>query len=135
MCERLNSRHANLSCRLRSKSCPSSQNSRQKSMADTSEAVYDAWLISRAMSGLKGLYLVPGAQRPFNRTNAILAGIIIKDCAFDLLRLLWELHPIRTTVMFSLNLIRSLFPAFRGYSQALIIDEVCSYRIRNLEKY
>lgn len=102
-------------------------------MADTSEAVYDAWLISRAMSDLKGAYLVPGTQRPFNKANAILAGIIIKDCAFDLLRILWELHPIRTTMMFSLNLVRSLFPAFRGYSQALIIDEVCSYGILNLK--
>jgi len=26
--------------------------------------------------------------------------------------------------MMSLNVIRSLFPAFRGYSQALIVDEV-----------
>lgn len=30
---------------------------------------------------------------------------------------LWGLHPLRSTFMVSLNIVRSLFPAFRGYSQ------------------
>jgi hypothetical protein len=92
--------------------------------SDSVDSVYDAWLFSRAMPGHKTAYLVPGSQRTFNKTNIILAYIIIKNCTLNLFRLLWNLHPIRTSTMLSLNVIRSLFPAFRGYSQALIIDEV-----------
>lgn len=33
------------------------------------------------------------------------------------MRALWGLNPLRTSLMMALNIIRSLFPAFRGYSQ------------------
>lgn len=119
------------------------------------ESPYDAWLASRTLTS--GGTLVPGAHRRFSLFNFKLACIIIRTCAFDFVsgplffpthgsshsqftRILC-LHPVRTTLMMSLNVVRSIFPAFRGYSQvgslavhiffsahqsvqALIIDEV-----------
>ncbi|KAF9057452.1 P-loop containing nucleoside triphosphate hydrolase protein [Panaeolus papilionaceus] len=89
------------------------------------ESVYDAWLASRELTGdHKGEYLVPGAPRPLSWRNARLAFFVTRNCTPDFLRVLWGLNPIRTTLMLTLNIIRSLFPAFRGYSQALIVDEL-----------
>jgi hypothetical protein len=87
-------------------------------------SAYDAWLASRAVQDAKGAYLLPGAHRTFTIVNLLSAYSILKLCILDLARALWKLHPRRTALMISLNLIRSLFPAFRGYSQALVIDEV-----------
>jgi hypothetical protein len=42
----------------------------------------------------------------------------------NLLKDLWLLNPVRTTLMMVANVVRGLFPAFRGYSQAMIINEV-----------
>ena len=97
------------------------------------KSVYDAWLASREIPGQKGVYLVAGAQRQVNFANAYLAYSIIQTCAFDFVgfhtplhisftdntqfKVLLELNPVRTTLMMSLNVVRSLFPAFRGYSQ------------------
>jgi hypothetical protein len=88
------------------------------------DAVYDAWLSSRYAHGYHEPPLVPGAQRPLNRTNLRLAYTIAAECAWDLFQLLWSLHPLRAAAMVTLNVIRGLFPAFKGYSQALIINEV-----------
>ncbi|KIK08482.1 hypothetical protein K443DRAFT_672501 [Laccaria amethystina LaAM-08-1] len=90
------------------------------------ETVYDAWLSSREMPGKTGSFLVPGASRPFTLVNARLALFVLQTCIFDFLKVLWSLHPLRTTLMMTLNVVRSLFPAFRGYSQALIVDELQS---------
>ncbi|KAF8076068.1 P-loop containing nucleoside triphosphate hydrolase protein [Lyophyllum atratum] len=91
------------------------------------QTTYDAWLASREIPGQKGIYLVAGAQRPLSFESARLAfSATIHRCAFDFFRELWALNPVRTTLMMSLNIIRSLFPAFRGYSQAMIIDELQS---------
>ncbi|KAF5387897.1 hypothetical protein D9615_000106 [Tricholomella constricta] len=88
---------------------------------------YDAWLASREIPGQKGTYLVAGAQRPLSFANARLAFCTtIHRCVFDFFKELWALNPVRTTLMMSLNVLRSLFPAFRGYSQAMIIDELQS---------
>jgi hypothetical protein len=87
-------------------------------------SAYDAWLSSRAVQGAKGVHLLPGAQRTFTVVNLLSAYAILKLCILDLAQALWKLHPRRTALMISLNLLRSLFPAFRGYSQALVIDEV-----------
>jgi len=96
------------------------------------ETVYDAWLTSREIPGQKSIYLAAGTQRQVNFANARLAYCIIQKCAFDFVRLLFfflptsdrpqfkvllELNPVRTTLMMALNVVRSLFPAFRGYSQ------------------
>ncbi|KAF8974685.1 P-loop containing nucleoside triphosphate hydrolase protein [Flammula alnicola] len=88
------------------------------------ESIYDAWLASREIPGQKGSYLVPGAPRPLTLENARLALFVTQHCTLDFLRVLWALNPLRTTLMMTLNIVRSLFPAFRGYSQALIVDEL-----------
>ncbi|TFK29234.1 P-loop containing nucleoside triphosphate hydrolase protein [Coprinopsis marcescibilis] len=87
------------------------------------ESLYDAWLKSRELPHQKGTYLVPGAPRALTVQNFRLAMFACQMCVFDLFKTLWGLHPLRTTAMVTLNILRSLFPAFRGYSQALIIDE------------
>ncbi|RDB20513.1 Subtilin transport ATP-binding protein SpaT [Hypsizygus marmoreus] len=91
------------------------------------ETIYDAWLASRTLPGHKDSYLVAGAQRQLSLANARLAFCtILQECVFDFFKKLWGLNPVRTTLMMSLNIVRSLFPAFRGYSQAMIIDELQS---------
>ncbi|KAG2013349.1 ATP-binding cassette transporter [Coprinopsis cinerea AmutBmut pab1-1] len=104
---------------------PSSSSSKTSSSKQqpTPESVYDVWLKSRELPNQKGVYLVPGAPRPLSLQNARLALQASQMCIFDLFKTLWGLHPLRTTAMVTLNVVRSLFPAFRGYSQALIIDE------------
>lgn len=128
MCQRLNSRPMQL-LSAGDFHFPSSgyQKHSPKASTPSCDMVYDAWLASRVMPRRKGAYLVAGAQRPLTGGNSRLAYTISKECAFDLLMHLWSLHPVRTTLMMSLNILRGLFPAFRGYSQAMIIDEVRSY--------
>ncbi|EGO01594.1 hypothetical protein SERLA73DRAFT_48865 [Serpula lacrymans var. lacrymans S7.3] len=97
--------------------------SKPSSQADR-DCVHNAWLASRTVPTRKSSYLVPGAQRPLNKPNIRLAYIIAHKCAFDLVKVLWSLHPVRTTLMMLLNIVRGFFPAFRGYSQAMIVDEL-----------
>jgi len=96
-----------------------------KQMPVTScRCIQKAWLASRVIPRRRGSYLMPGAHRPINEANIRLAITIARGCAFDLFRVLWGLHPVRTTLMMIVNVVRGLFPAFRGYSQAMIVDEV-----------
>ncbi|KAK7061448.1 ABC transporter domain-containing protein [Favolaschia claudopus] len=88
------------------------------------QSVYDAWLASRVLG--RGELLVPGAHRKFSLLNIKLALFIVHNCAYDFFSHILSLNPVRTSVMMALNIIRSIFPAFRGYSQALIIDELQS---------
>ncbi|KAH9947259.1 P-loop containing nucleoside triphosphate hydrolase protein [Amylocystis lapponica] len=90
----------------------------------SSYTLYEAWLASRTIPNHAGDRLAPGVHRPFTRDHAKLASHIATLCAFDLFKLLWTLHPWRTLLMMSLDLIRGVFPAFRGYSQALLINEL-----------
>ncbi|KAH8106134.1 P-loop containing nucleoside triphosphate hydrolase protein [Cristinia sonorae] len=85
--------------------------------------LHDVWLASRSCSNQHRL-LAPGAQRPFSIHNIKLAYAIVTRCAFQFAALLWNLHPLRVLLMVALDLFRGVFPAFRGYSQALIIDEL-----------
>ena len=96
---------------------------KQKSVT-TCRCIQKAWLASRIIPRHKGSYLMPGAHRPINEANIRLAITITRGCAFDLFIVLWSLHPVRTTLMMIINVVRGLFPAFRGYSQAMIVDEV-----------
>ncbi|KAJ8588774.1 P-loop containing nucleoside triphosphate hydrolase protein [Rhizopogon salebrosus TDB-379] len=86
--------------------------------------IQKAWLASRVIPRHRGSYLMPGAHRPINETNIKLAMTITRGCAFDLFVVLWSLHPVRTTLMMVINVVRGFFPAFRGYSQAMIVDEL-----------
>ncbi|OBZ76416.1 Lipid A export ATP-binding/permease protein MsbA [Grifola frondosa] len=58
--------------------------------------------------------------------NVTLAYKISNLCASDLFSLLWKTHPLRTVLMVVVDIVRGIFPAFRGYSQALIINELQS---------
>lgn len=86
--------------------------------------LYQAWLASRAVPASKGVLLTPGAQRPLSRENITLAAFIARRSCYDVLALLWTLYPWRIVAMVSMDVFKGLFPAFRGYSQALIINEV-----------
>ncbi|KAF9045969.1 P-loop containing nucleoside triphosphate hydrolase protein [Hymenopellis radicata] len=91
------------------------------------DSVYDIWSASRIVpnkNGGPGTTLVAGAQRPINIRNIQLASVILKRCTPELARCIFQSHPARTTCMLAFNIVRSLFPAFRGYSQAMIIDEI-----------
>ncbi|KAF7301537.1 ABC transporter domain-containing protein [Mycena indigotica] len=85
-------------------------------------SAYEVWSASRSLP--TGEILVPGAHRTVSLLNIRLAAIIVSTCAFDFFSHIWSLHPLRTTLMLSLNVVRSVLPAFRGYSQALIIDQL-----------
>lgn len=108
----------------------SSRRSRQvpfsvhRSRKSSCHCLFQAWLASRALPCRRGTYLIPGAQRSINESNIKLALSISRVCAFDLFIELWSLHPVRTTLMMVLHIVRAFFPAFRGYSQAMIVDEV-----------
>ncbi|KAJ7638523.1 P-loop containing nucleoside triphosphate hydrolase protein [Roridomyces roridus] len=91
---------------------------------ESKHTVYDAWLASRTLPN--GETLVSGAQRRLSLYNAQLAFLIIRTSAVEFFAHILSLHPSRTVLMMSLNIIRSIFPAFRGYSQALIINELQS---------
>ncbi|KDR78510.1 hypothetical protein GALMADRAFT_1364675 [Galerina marginata CBS 339.88] len=86
--------------------------------------IYGAWLASREIPEENGTYLVPGATRSLTMKNLHLAIYVTRTCTYDLLKILWGLNPFRTTVMMLMNIVRSLLPALRGYSQAMIIDEL-----------
>lgn len=96
------------------------------------DRVHEAWLASRVIPRRKGTFLEAGSQRPLTSANFKFAYTIAKECAYELLGQLWSLHPIRTALMMSLNILRGFFPAFRGYSQAMIIDEVSCILDRQL---
>ncbi|KAG1715966.1 hypothetical protein ID866_1190 [Astraeus odoratus] len=111
-----------------SSSSPCSNSNRSRSQYKLTPRLLQAWLASRVLPdlsyGRRGTYLIPGAQRPINETNIRLALTISRACVFDLVKALWGLHPVRTTLMMVLHIIRAFFPAFRGYSQAMIVDEL-----------
>jgi hypothetical protein len=84
------------------------------------ETMYDIWLASRTTTDDNGL-LAPGAHRPVTFANVLLAYNILRNHAFELFRTIWV--P-RTSLVLTFNVFRGFFPAFRGYSQSLIINEV-----------
>lgn len=88
-------------------------------------SLFSVWLASRTFHGPDGAvqFLAPGAQRPLSRTNLQFALHVLQRCSLQLAALLWSLHPFRLVVMVALDVCRGILPAFRGYSQALIIDE------------
>lgn len=96
----------------------------------TAISLFQAWNTSRqsSVANEEGkdatFHLQPGSPRKFNLINISLAITILQQTFFDMMLLLWGLNPVRTTVLIFLTLLRGLLPAFRGYSQALILDEV-----------
>lgn len=95
-----------------------------------SRSLFDVWSASRPKQGgpeQANFFLPPGSRRGLTPKNIALASRIVCSTSYELLRLLSGLNPIRTAIMIFLTIIRGLLPAFRGYSQALILDEVNSF--------
>lgn len=86
--------------------------------------VYNSWLKSRTLPQNTGTLLAPGNHRPFDHTTLRLASRICKMCFPDILRLFFALHPWRTVLMIILQLVRGMLPVFKGFSHAVLIDEV-----------
>ena len=93
-------------------------------------SLFDVWNTSRTIRSdgkderNEGPFLQPGSRRKCSLANISLAFTILQATFFDMFLLLWGLNPIRTTILVFLTIVRGLLPAFRGYSQALILDEV-----------
>lgn len=69
-------------------------------------------------------YSQPGSHRKYTLENLYYAFRILQETLGEMLLMLWSLSPLRMSLLLCLTIIRGLFPAFRGYSQALILDEV-----------
>ncbi len=94
-----------------------------------SMALLAMWTASRPRQGGPehiDFPLPPGSRRGLTPRNIAFASKMVSMTFYELLRLLSGLNPIRTAIMIFLTIIRGLLPAFRGYSQALILDEVSS---------
>lgn len=89
-------------------------------------SVYDAWLASRVPSHQNGGYITAGAQRPLTRANLRLVQRIAELCVPQMLQLFWSRHPYRAFIMVALSFVRGTFPVFKGYTHALIINEIQS---------
>ena len=87
-------------------------------------SVYHAWLASRVPSCQNGGYISAGAQRPLTRANIRLAQRIAELCIPQVLQIFWSRHPFRAFVMVAFSFVRGTFPVFKGYTHALIINEV-----------
>lgn len=111
---------------LRQLACPVLENPSKPilSAPDFPPSNYDAWLASRTIPLSGGDFLSPGAHREITLKNLKLAYVISKTSTYSFASLLWNLHPFRLTLMMFINVLRGVLPAFRGYSQAMIIDEV-----------
>ena len=85
-------------------------------------SIHGVWLASREFQHKTEIgLLAPGAHRQFSLRNIGLAYEMLRVHTLEMFRTIWV--P-RTSLVFLFNLCRGVFPAFRGYSQALIIDEV-----------
>ena len=89
-----------------------------------SRSLFEAWSESRNLPGDVTDRLSPGAQRTVTRQNLRLASEISKKCAMKFCTMIWNLHPYRLAILILFDIFRGIFPAFRGYSQAMILDEV-----------
>jgi hypothetical protein len=89
-------------------------------------SVYHAWLASRVPSCQNRGYISAGAQRPLTRANIRLARRIAELCVPQILQIFWSRHPFRAFVMVAFSFVRGTFPVFKGYTHALIINEIQS---------
>lgn len=97
----------------------------KRDASDKPPELYADWLASRRCSENDNEHLPPGAHRRFSFDNLKIACRLARCCTPEVLSCLWDAHPYRISLMVTLDLARGVFPAFRGYSQALMIDEVC----------
>ena len=97
---------------------------RPKKITEKRPDLYDTWLASRRGAKSGPEYLLPGSHRPLTLDNFLLAYDLSNCCAPHIISHLWNIHPYRIPLMIVLDLVRGVFPVFRGYSQALMVDEV-----------
>ena len=71
-----------------------------------------------------------GMRRICNVENGWLAFRILQATFADMVLFIWSVEPLRIATLVFFTLIRGLLPAFRGYSQALIIDEVGLFKFQ-----
>lgn len=101
-------------------------------------SLFDLWKASRqrlessesTQEGWQG-HSHAGMRRKCNIESVWLAFAILRTTFTDMALLIWGIDPLRITTLVLLTIIRGLLPAFKGYSQALIIDEVGLYKIYN----
>lgn len=88
------------------------------------ESLFDLWRKSRPNTPREGRSYSLGTRRPLNRETLSLAAKMAQLCAPQMSAIFWSLHPWRALLTILLGFVRGLLPAFKGYSHALIIDEV-----------
>ena len=115
----------------RDKHIPMSDAGRSKTRGWSSPDLFELWKASRpqteppdACCERMPVHNPAGFQRKCSIDNMWLAYKIIQVTLHDMLTLFWSIDPLRTALLVLLTLVRGFLPAFRGYSQALIIDEV-----------
>ncbi|KAG8966529.1 hypothetical protein FRC03_011759 [Tulasnella sp. 419] len=90
--------------------------------SNTPPPALSIWQRSRQQKD--GSILHPGAYRPLNFRNFLLALQAIRHSAVYLFFLLWGVHPLRFSLLIFINMFRGILPALRSYSQAMLLDEV-----------
>lgn len=93
------------------------------------KSLFDIWSASRTIGTHDELVLTPGGQRPMTSRNIHLALEVSERCVPHIFSLLWSIHPLRVILMVGLDIFRGVLPAYRGYSQALIINEVRTFPV------
>ncbi|KAI0312479.1 P-loop containing nucleoside triphosphate hydrolase protein [Amylostereum chailletii] len=86
------------------------------------DSLFHAWLASRTLTPN-----VPGsisARRPITKDSVRLAHKTLHLCAPEMLKLFWNSHPLRTLLVLAVSFLRGVFPVFKGYSHAMIINEI-----------
>ncbi|KAH9943359.1 P-loop containing nucleoside triphosphate hydrolase protein [Epithele typhae] len=83
--------------------------------------LFQLWLASRRAPNEP---LSPGAHRSFSSQNITLASTLVRTCSAEILSQLWNMHPYRISLMISLDFLRGILPAYRGYSQALMLQKL-----------
>ncbi|EIM85550.1 P-loop containing nucleoside triphosphate hydrolase protein [Stereum hirsutum FP-91666 SS1] len=88
------------------------------------DSLFDLWRKSRSTISREGRSYSLGAQRPLNRETFSLATKLAQLCAPQMSAIFWSLHPWRALLTVVFGFLRGLLPVFKGYSHALIIDEI-----------
>ncbi|KAI0032030.1 P-loop containing nucleoside triphosphate hydrolase protein [Vararia minispora EC-137] len=98
----------------------------------TEETLFNLWQTSRALLPSQTTI---GATRPLNRKSIALAHRVARMCATDVHKLFWSDHPYRMLFLLALSFARGVFPVFKGYSHAMIINEIQSLFVSNYSSW
>jgi hypothetical protein len=106
----------------RARSLSSSQEINQGRLDEPQkDTLFNLWLASRTLVSTRSLV---GATRPLGKQSVALAQRVVRICAPEMLKLFWNGHPYRMLFVLALSFARGIFPVFKGYSHAMIINEV-----------